>query len=1027
MKKLSLFFMFLATMLCASAQDNTVTGTVTNNIGKGLEGMNVILKGTRKGTVTRSDGSFSIKAASGTLVISGIGYLPQEVAINGQSTVNVTLQDSKNELNAVVVTALGISKESRKLGYAVTTINGDQFTKARETNVALSLEGQVAGLNVHGTSGGAGGTARILLRGMPSINSGGSPLFVVNGVPINNDNRGSAGEWGGADKGDGIQNLNPDDIASMTVLKGQAASALYGARASNGVILITTKTGQKGAPLIEYNGNYSEDKAIDLTDFQYVYGQGQNGAKPATVPEAQKTARLAWGGKMDGSQFTQFDGKQYAYSPYKNNIENFYRTGPSFTNTVSVSGGSDNGTYRLSLSNLDNKSIIRNSGLTRRTANFSLNQKIIDKLSFSITANYLDQSDKNKSSLSDGPGNPNNGFFLAPNINEAILKPGYDANGNEIVFSDDNYVTNPWFVVNKWVNNQDRKRLITSIAPKYNFTPWLYVMARLGYDRINDRYKGVTPTGTNYEINAQGQSGDINISTVQTTELNLDGIVGVTHKLTNDISLDATLGGNIRKNQDETVGVSGGPFVIPNLYTPTNVVNYGRSYGFHSKEVHSGYYSVDLSFKDFLTLNTTGRYDAYSTLYNSSIPQDKRNIFTPSVAAGFVFSQLANIPKLDFGKLRLSYAQTSGEPGNPYQTATYYSVGNSINGIPTGSYSGTLPNLFLKPFTVTEFEVGTELKFFHNRLGFDIAYYNRKTKNEIMNGSLSQSTGYSSYVVANGSVQNKGVEILVTGKPVVTRNFEWNISINATSVSNKILQTDLNGSNLGLGTYRPLNATTGFVKGMSGPQILANDYQYDSKGTIKVDSVSGLPLVGARVAQGGVLPTFYGGIKNDFTYKGFNLAFLIDFNYGNKILSATKYYAVYRGLDKSTLVGRENGISVTGVTAYGTPITKTVAAQAYYQNLASISKTDVLSGDFIKLRQITLGYTIPEKAFAKVPVIRSIQLSLVGRNLLILMKKSGNIDPEAEFAAGINYAGIEGTSLPTTRTFGINANIKFKN
>lgn len=1027
MKKLSLLFTFLATMLFASAQDNTVTGTVTNSSGKGLEGINVILKGTRKGTVTRSDGSFSIKANSGVLVVSGIGYVQQEVPINGQASLNITLSDSKNELESVVVTALGITKESRKLGYAVTTVSGDQFTKARETNVALSLAGQVAGLDVHGTAGGPGATARILLRGMPSINSGGSPLFVVNGVPINNDNRGSAGEWGGSDNGDGIQNLNPDDIASMTVLKGQAASALYGARASNGVILITTKTGQKGAPLVQYNGNYVVDKPINLTDFQYVYGQGQNGVKPGTINEAQNTARFAWGAKLDGSQLTQFDGKEYAYSPYKDNLENFYRTAPTFTNTVSVSGGGDNGTYRLSVSNLDNKSIVRNSGLTRRTVDFNMTQKVIDKLSFTINANYLDQSDKNKSFLSDGPGNPNNGFFLAPNINENILKPGYDVNGNEIVFSDDNYVTNPWFVVNKWVNNEDRKRLITSIAPKYNFTPWLYVMARLGYDRINDRHEGVTPSGTNYEINALGQSGDINIATTQTTELNLDGIIGVSHKLTTDINLDATIGGNIRKNQDETVGVSGGPFVIPDLYTPGNVVNYGRSYGFHSKEVHSGYYSIDLGYKDFLTLSTTGRYDAYSTLYYSSIPKNKRDIFTPSVAAGLVFSKLVNVPKLDFGKLRVSFAQTSGEPGSPYQTATYYSVGSSINGVPTGSYSGTLPNLFLKPFTVTEFEVGTELKFLQGRLGFDIAYYTRKTKNEIMNGSLGWETGYSSYVVANGSVQNKGLEVLVTGKPVMTRNFEWNISVNATSVSNKILQTDLNGNTLGLGTYRPLNANIAFVKGMSGPQIMANDYQTDGKGNIVVDA-SGLPLAaGARTPQGSVLPTFYGGVKNDLSYKSFNLSFLIDYNYGNKILSATKFYAVYRGLDKSTLAGRETGITVTGVDGTGAAVTTNVSAQAYYQRLAAISKTDVLNGDFIKLRQVTLGYTIPEKAFTKVPVIRSIQLSLVARNLLIIMKKSDNIDPEAEFSAGINYAGIEGTSLPTTRTFGINANIKFKN
>ena len=544
-KKLKSFLVLLCLSLFSTAllaQVRTVTGVVQDEKGNPLPGASIKEAGSPTTVLAKANGEFSISIkANATLVVSYVGFEDNQIKTGAGSNYTITLQSRESTLSTVVVTALGITKQERKLGYSVSTVSGDQMNKARETNVALSLSGQVAGLNVHGTAGGPAGSARILLRGMPSINSGGAPLFVVNGVPINNDSRGAAGEWGGSDNGDGIQNLNPDDIASMTVLKGQAASALYGARASNGVILITTKTGQKGAPLVQYNGNFAWDKPINLTDFQYVYGQGQNGNKPATISEAQGTARFAWGSKMDGSQFTQFDGNQYAYSPYKDNIENFYRTAPTVTNTVSVSGGGDNGTYRLSLSNLDNTSIVRNSGLTRRTVDFNMTQKIVDKLSVAINANYLDQSDKNNPYLSDGPGNPNNGFFLAPNINENILKPGYDANGNEIVFSDDNYVTNPWFVVNKWVNNSDRKRLITSIAPKYNFTPWLYVMARLGYDKIDDRSLTVTPSGTNYTINNSGQSGQLNnLGTSQTTELNLDGIIGVTHKLTTDINLDAT-------------------------------------------------------------------------------------------------------------------------------------------------------------------------------------------------------------------------------------------------------------------------------------------------------------------------------------------------------------------------------------------------------------------------------------------------------------------------------------------------------
>ena len=619
MKNAFLLFFIMLAGSAAMAQTRALTGFVRDSATDNpIQYATVKVEGRNVVATTGSDGGFSLTlpTASAILNISYVGYAAQSVSISDNDN-NIIIrlgQSSTSSLNEVVVTALGISKESRKLGYAVSTVNGDQFNKARETNVALSLSGQVAGLNVHGTSGGPGGTARILLRGMPSMNSGGSPLFVINGVPMDNSQRGSAGEWGGSDNGDGIGNINPDDIESMTVLKGQAASALYGLRASNGVILITTKTGKKGNATVSYNTNFQIDKAIDYTNFQYKYGQGQNGVKPANATEAQKTARLSWGGALDNSQFTQFDGNQYSYSPYKNNIENFYRTGPTWTNTVAVSGGGDRGNYRVSLSNLDNQSIIRNSGINRKTVSINFDEKVTDKLSVTIFANYIDEQDKNKPQLSDGPGNPNNGFFLANNINEDILKPGYDANGNEIVFSDDEYVTNPWFAVNKWINNIGRKRLISAVTTKYNFTNWLYVLGRLGYDVENDRYFNVTPTGTAYSFNRAGQSGGLNLSTPQTSELNLEGLLGINHKITSDISFDATLGANARRNRFETIGINGGPFVIPNLYTPGNVVSFGRNYGYSLREVHSAFYTVDFTYKNFLTLNTTGRYDVYSTL-----------------------------------------------------------------------------------------------------------------------------------------------------------------------------------------------------------------------------------------------------------------------------------------------------------------------------------------------------------------------------------------------------------------------------
>lgn len=1009
-----------------AAPADTITGKVASETGEALSGVTIKIKGKKWGTVTDASGNFFLAVPSKkvTLLFSYVGYADQEVNVADERLGTIVLKYSSANLNEVVVTALGISKESKKLGYAVTTVSGDQFNKARETNVALSLGGQVAGLNVHGTSGGPGSSARILLRGMSSMNSGGSPLFVINGVPMDNSQRGSAGEWGGADNGDGIGNINPDDIESMTVLKGQSASALYGARASNGVIMITTKSGKKGSLSVDYNMNYMVDKAIDYTSYQYAYGQGQYGAKPTTATEAQGDARLSWGAKLDGTQVIQFDGKMYAYSAYKDNIKNFYRAGPTFTNTISVSSGTDKGTFRLSLSNLDNQSIVRNSGLGRKTINLNIDQKVTDKLSLTVMANYIDEKGKNRPYLSDGPLNPNNGQFLATNINEAILAPGYNATtGAETVFSDDIYVTNPWFVVNQLVNNVDRKRLISAITARYNFTSWLYAQGRLGYDLENDRYFSVTPWGTAYSSNEHG--GLNTLSNAQTIELNTDGLLGISKKINKDFSLDAALGGNLRKNQYETIGVNGGPFIIPYLYTYSNVLNFGRSYDYWKKEVHSGYYTLDIGYKGFLNLSTTGRYDFYSTVANSAIPKDQWGIFTPSVSGSFIFSDLVHIPNMSYGKLRASYAKTSGEPGSAYTTALSYSIGNTLNGLPTGSFSSSLPNAFLKPFTISEIEVGTELKFFNNRLGFDIAYFHKKTKNEIMPGSLSSATGFTSGYVATGSTLNKGLELQVTASPVKRKDFGWDISFNLTTLKNEILATDANNNPIQTGTYRPLNANTAYVVGLTGPQIRAYDYQRDSKGNIVVDA-SGLPLQGKLTPMGGVLPTLYGGLKNSISYKDFSLDFLIDYNYGNKILSASNYYSIYRGLNTITLDGRESGV-MKGVYASGATNTVAAKAQDYYQKLAqNVSALNVLDGDYIKLRQVTLGYTVSEKYLQHVPLFSSIQVSLVARNLLTLMKKSGNIDPEAGFSSLVSYAGIEGTSLPSARTYGVNVNFKFK-
>ncbi|WP_423146174.1 SusC/RagA family TonB-linked outer membrane protein [Rubrolithibacter danxiaensis] len=1029
MKRL-LSILVLTLFFCVSskAQDRLLSGVVTDvKDNSGILSATVKLKGGSAITKTESGGAFRLSIPSGkvTLQISSVGYESREVTVGpNENNIRVSLTASTQQLNEVVVTALGISKNARKVGYAVTTVGGNDLSQARENNIANGLSGRVAGLKVSSTSSGPGGTSKVLLRGLPSMSQTGGPLYVINGIPMDNSQRGSSGEWGGADNGDGIGNLNPDDIESISVLKGQAASALYGARATYGAIVITTKKGKRGGIGVEYNLNSMFDQAINSTDFQYEYGQGQNGQKPGDALEARNTNRVSWGAKLDGSQVIGFNGEMYPYSAVKDNIETFYRTGSSMTNTLALYGGSDKNLFRLSLSNLDNESIIRNSGISRKTANLNVEQKLTDKLKANVFVNYIDEKSKARPQLSDGPMNANNFLFLASNVNQQIFAPGYDnTTGFETQFSDDEFVSNPWFVVNQYVNDLSRKRWITSGSLRYDFTKWLYAQGRVGYDIFNDRLLKAEPWGTAYTEDKHGNLQDLANS--QQYELNLDGLIGISKDLTKDISLDAAIGGNIRKNQYEKTRVAGSYFLIPYQYSLSNVrspnTNPNDNYDFWRTEVQSAYYTLDFNFRKYLTLSTTGRYDALSTL-----PENNNTVFAPSVSASFIFSELANLKKLDFGKLRISYAQTSGDFPDPYKTSLYYSLSSPLGNTPVGNFSTDLPNFLLKPFITTEFEVGTELRTLNSRLNLDIAWYNKKTKNEIMPATYSIYTGGTSGFVGTGSTQNKGLEVQIAGTPVKSQNFKWVSTFNFTTIANKVLETDADGKNQNLGTNRGVlgNALTAFVKGAAGPQILAYDYKRSASGEIIVDD-AGLPVRGDLIQMGSVLPKYYGGWNNEFNYKGFGLSFLIDYNYGNKILSATEYYSIRRGLNKMTLEGRD-GVTV-GVHADGTPNTVKADPQAYYTALANnITSTSVVDGDFIKLRQATLGYTLSPAIVSKLKIFSSVQISLVGRNLAVLMRKSKNIDPEASFASNIRYYGIEGTSLPSARSYGFNLNFKLK-
>lgn len=997
-----------------------IQGKVSNESGQVLAGTAVKVKGSTHATVTDEKGTFAIPVFKKTILqFSQLGYQKIDIPVLKENPLIITMLAKTNELEEVVVTALDIKKEERKIGYSISTISGESISKARTSNAILALEGQISGLNVNGVFGGASSSARILLRGAASMNAG-SPLFVVNGVPIDNTQRGSANEYGGADYGDGISNINPDDVESITVLKGSAASALYGARAANGVIIITIKSGTKNDTAIEYNTNLSFDNPINNTDFQYVYGQGTQNRRPSNISSAIASGASSWGEQVDGQPFLQFDGKIYPYSPVKDNIQTFYRKAAAFTNTISFSGGNEKSMFRLSAANLDHQSILKNGKLNRKTINLYTTYELTNQLSITFNGNYIYEQNKNRSYLSDGTLNPNYGIAsLASTVNQMALAPGFDPiTGRESSWNNDEYKTNPYFMLNKQQDLSSRHRFISSSAVKYKFTDWLYLQGRFGYDISNDKIISIIPYGAGFSINGQG--GLNSYKRTQISELNSDLLLAANRNVFKNLNLDVSIGANYRNRQGELSDARGNQFIIPYLYTPANLVTKEDIYSQAKLVTQSAYYTFDLNYKKLLNFSSTGRYDVYSTL-----PSNNRGIFVPGVSGSFIFSDLLHSKSLNYGKIRASFAKTSGEPAQPYTTQTYYNTDNLINGTPVGNYLRNLPNYSLKPFTLDEFETGLNLRFFNSRLDLDLTWFHRTTHNEIVSAAQSVTTGFTSAYVNFGKTQNIGTEINIQGIPLQSEKFNWKSAFNFSQVYNRLLSIDGSSQYSLTGTYRPLNANTAMVVGKSITQIMAYDYLRTADGKIIIGS-DGIPKRGALKPMGSTLPKFYGGFSNSFTYKNFILSFLIDYKFGQKILSATENYSYVSGFNKATLPGRENGVIADGVQEGGNPNTINVPAYNYYPQLATnISALSVLNGSFIKFRQLIFGYQLPQRSLRNSP-FSNISIDLVGRNLWTLLKYTKNIDPESEFSSNLSYAGIEGASLPATRTFGINLNFKLK-
>ena len=998
-------------------QAHTISGHITDASGKSLIGVTVNVKGKNISTRTSETGDFTIDAdANDVLVFTSVGYKMQQQKAGNQSAINITLSTESKSLEGVVVTALGIRRERRSLGYSVTTVEGSSLTEARETNFVNGLQGKVAGVNVSNVATGPGGSANVVIRGVSDITGSNQPLYVIDGIPMQNSTYRQTdvgGGYGGADGGDGTININPDDIETISVLKGAAATALYGYRGSKGVILITTKSGKnaKGSG-VELNSNYVVQNVIDNTDWQNTYGQGSIGNKPVSGDDAFETGLSSWGAKLDGSQVFQFDGVERPYSAVSGNIGRFYKNGGAATNTISFNKSlGDDGSLRFSASDLDNTSIIPNAGFQQQSFSLSTNYKLDRHLDLQLKGEYITAYTHNRPSVSDAPGSVNFAtLFLSPNVNITSLAPGYKADGSENQFLDDAYTTNPYFAAYKFINNTRRNRFIGSADLKYTFDNGLYLQFRAGEDYFADRNTMVTPNGTAYQ-----SDGFMLEENIKSTELNVDAIIGKQFKITKDFNLSALAGVNSRKAVTDQIDAQGNTFETPYLYTIGNLAS-PTEYTSNPVVVNKSIYGTfDFAYKNYLYLSATGRNDWYSTL-----APGKTNYFYPSVSGSFVFSELIHIPGMDMGKLRVGYADVGGEADAPYQTLLGYNNIGNLNGFPIGNISngGTVPNAALEPSSAKEFEVGTELTFFVNRLHFDVAYYNKKESREVIPAVTSGTSGYNAVLLNSGTIQNKGIEFLVSGVPVKTKNFSWTETVNVTYNDNKVLSLSTGSTNYPLGYSRAGEdqgigvAYMSQALGKSAYQIFVADPARDDKGNIIIDSTTGAPEAGTDyVDVGSGIDPWSTGITSEFRYKHFNFSFLIDGKFGGKIFSGTNYYAYQFGLSKLTLPGRD--------LRYGT---NQLYPQDYY-NLVSNANPAIFIYDasFIKFRQIIFGYTFPASMFNN--KIQGITLNFVARNVFTIMKHTPNIDPESNYSNGPQ--GIEQAEVPYTRTFGLNLNVKF--
>ncbi|UOB18278.1 SusC/RagA family TonB-linked outer membrane protein [Abyssalbus ytuae] len=1053
-KKLHLLF-----ILCffyfsyTSAQSVTITGTITDTDNIPLAGVNIIVKGTSIGTSSDFDGGYSIDVdgEAPVLQFSYLGFKSLEIPVNGRTAINVVLEENYEALDEVVVTSLGISREKKSLGYSVTQVDGSSVSLVKEPNVASSLAGKVAGVVVtRSTSGPAGGT-RIVIRGNNSLKGENQPLYVIDGVPI--DNSGlttieslneirsgevAANEYSVGDFGSGISDINPDDIESISVLKGPNAAALYGSRASNGAIVITTKKGSLGKGLgISYTTSTTFEKPLVLPEYQNQYGRGTDGNFPDIQPDtdntlvnevAAVTREYSWGPEFDGSQQLEFNGELRPYSAQPNNVKDFFNTGTSFVNTLAISGGTEKSSLFFSYTNSDIGSILPNSSVTRNNFNLRGQMQLSDKLSFDAKVTYFLQDAKNRPEqgtegiaayLLTIPRNVNiNDLRQYQNVDNPI-----DPNNPYNVIAAINGAGNPHWMVYNDSNKDKRKRIYGYAKMDYKFTDWLSAFVRVGTDAINHNTEDITATGHHFY-----PGGLIVFNKTERTETNYDFLVMFNKDISEKFNLSANAGANARHSSVSTSKITGEDFRIPGRYFLDNTDGekiVAQQSGEIEKKVHSVYGQASLSYEDMIYLEVTGRND-----WSSALSSENRSYFYSSGSLSLLLDQIfdLNNTKINLAKIRISIANV-GNDTDPQQIVNLFKIiPNSFNNVTQIDRPNIKFSESLKPEDVTSTDFGFEFRAFNNRFFADFSYYNITSTDLIFDVPVDPGTGYDYFRTNVGKITNKGFEVLIGGTPVQSENFKWDTSINISKNKNKLESLIEGQDNF---TFSSSNGGIVDVRAQVGGgfgDIYTTTWLRNDAGQLILTSEGRPQATSERVKQGNYQPDAVGGFTNTFSYKNFTLNTLIDFRLGGDVYSFTDASLDDTGVSKRSLQFRESGVVVEGVVDDGTgnfiPNTTTISAQDYWGAVSNIGSEYVYDQTNVRLREVSLTYRFPKKLLDKT-FITNAAVSLTGRNLFFLYKKVDNFDPESSYSTSNFRQGVLFYSLPTTRSLGLSLNVNF--